>query len=101
MFIHNITIKVDREIKEEWMKWQMNEHIPEIMSTNLFNDFKVFQLLDQDDEDGPTYVIQYFTDSKKNYDHYIDTYASGFIEKAFKKWGNKFISFKTLMQSVQ
>ena len=57
MLVYNITIKVDVEIKEEWIAWQMNEHIPEIMSTNLFNDFKVFQLLDQDDEDGPTYVI--------------------------------------------
>ena len=101
MFIYNITTKVDGEIKEEWIKWQMDEHIPEIMSTNLFNNFKVFQLLDQDDEDGSTYVIQYFTDSKKNYDQYIGTYACEFIEKAFKKWGNKFISFKTLMQSVQ
>lgn len=101
MIVYNITIKVDREITEEWVEWQIKEHIPEIMSTQLFYDFKVFQLLDQDEEDGPTFVIQYFADSKINYDQYIYSYAPHFIEKALKKWGNKFIAFKTLLQSVQ
>jgi hypothetical protein len=101
MIVYNITFKVDQEICEEWMQWQMNEHIPEIISTNLFSSFKFFQLLDQNDEDGPTYVIQYFADNKINYDHYIKFHAPALIEKSLKKWGNKFIAFKTLMKSVQ
>lgn len=61
MFIYNITNKVDYSILDEWIKWQPDEHIPEIMSTNLFTDFKFYQLLEQDESDGVTYVIQYFT----------------------------------------
>ena len=41
------------------------EHIPEIMATNLFTENKFLRLPDQDDIDSSTYVVQYFTDSKK------------------------------------
>ncbi len=39
------------------------EHIPEIMATGLFHDYRFCRLLEQDDSDGPTYTIQYFTDT--------------------------------------
>ena len=31
MFICNFTIKVDNEIFEEWLQWQKEEQIPEVM----------------------------------------------------------------------
>ncbi len=65
MIIFNNTFKVDKEIAEAWLEWQFKEHIPEVMSTKLFDDFKVFKLLDQHDEDGNVYIIQYYTETKK------------------------------------
>jgi hypothetical protein len=101
MFVYNITNKVDHSILDEWIKWQLEEHIPGIMATNLFIDFKFYQLLDQDESDGETYVIQYFTDRKENYEEYIRQYAPAFREKAIKKWNDGFIAFRSLLQSVQ
>ena len=101
MFIYNITIKVDNAIVEDWLQWQLEEHIPEIMSTKLFDEYKFFRLLDQDDTWGPTFVFQYYTKEKKSYDRYITEYAPGLREKAFAKWGNGFIAFRSLMQAVQ
>ena len=101
MFIYNITTKVSDAISDEWVKWQRQEHIPEIMSTHLFEEHKFFRLLEQDDSEGPTFVIQYFTPLKENYDKYIKEFASQLREKAFKKWGNQFIAFRSLLQSVQ
>lgn len=49
MFIYNITIKVDNHILQQWLKWQKEEHMPEIMATNLFTENKFFKLLDQED----------------------------------------------------
>ena len=65
MLIYNITIKVDHSILEEWIKWQMEEHIPEIMATGLFDRYKFFRLLEQDDTEGATYIIQYLTDIER------------------------------------
>ena len=36
MFIYNITIKVDNRYADEWIQWQKEIHIPEIMGTGLF-----------------------------------------------------------------
>src|SRR5206468_10552492 len=98
MFIYNITIKVDSAIEEAWLRWQERESIPEIMSTGLFNDYKTFQLLEQDDSEGATYVIQYITNNKENYDRYINEFAASHADTALKKWGDRFIAFKTLLK---
>lgn len=100
MIVYNITMKVDPTIEKEWIEWQRQEHIPEIMATGLFTENKFFHLLEQDDKDGITYVIQYFTTSIENYKQYIKKFAPSLREKALKKWGDKFIAFRTLMQVV-
>ena len=101
MFIYNITIKVDTAIVNEWMKWQMEEHIPEIMSSNLFIKYKVFRLLEQDDNDGSTFVFQYYTSAKTDYDKYIQEYAPVLRDKALKKWGDRFVAFRSLLETVK
>ena len=100
MFVYNITVKVDNEIAQQWIQWQMEVHIPEIMATNLFDDNKIFKLLEHDDNNSSTYVLQYFTETKENYNRYINEYAPALREKALERWGNNFIAFRTLMQIV-
>lgn len=100
MLVYNITSKVHTSIAEGWVRWQMEEHIPEIMSTGLFTEYKFLRLLQQDDSDGPTYVVQYLTTSKENVDQYIEKYAPALRDKAILKWGDGFIAFRSLLESV-
>jgi len=100
MICYNITIKIDPQIEEEWIKWQKEEHIPEIMSTDLFNDHKFFKLLDQDEREGLTYVVQYFSSSIEQYMEYIRQFAPLLREKALAKWGDRFVAFRTVMEAV-
>ena len=101
MFIYNITCKVDISICTEWKRWQLDEHIPEIMSSKLFTDFKFYKLLDQDESEGETYVLQLFFLEKNNYETYINGFAPVLRDKAITKWGNRFIAYRTVMESVQ
>ena len=100
MIVYNITIKIIPSIEQEWISWQKEEHIPEIMATGLFREYKFFRLLEQDETDGITYVLQYFTPDAGNYDRYIKKFAPLLREKAIKKWGEKFIAFRTVMKVV-
>ena len=100
MIVYNITIRINPEIEPDWLQWQKEEHIPEIMATGMFTEYRFFRLLDPMEEDGITYVIQYFALSYENYSGYIDEAAPTLRQKAMEKWGDKFIAFRTVMEVV-
>ena len=100
MIVYNVTTKVDPSIVSEWVAWIKNEHINDITATGCFTHANIFQLLEVDDSEGPTFTIQYFAESKSLYNLYVDKFAPVMRQKAFDKWGNKFISFRSLMQVV-
>lgn len=101
MLVYNITMKVLPDIVQEWINWQKEEHIPDIMATGLFDSYKFFRLLEQDETDGPTYIVQYFISTRNNYEHYIKEHAPSLRKKAQEKWGDLFVAFRTLMETVQ
>jgi Domain of unknown function (DUF4286) len=100
MFIYNVTIKVHESIHIAWLQWIKEEHIPEMLATKCFTNATIVRLLEIDDSEGPTYAVQYLAESKAFYNLYIEKYAGLFREKAFSKWGNQFIAFRSLMQVV-
>lgn len=100
MLVYNITIKIDPSIEAVWLPWQKNEHLPEVMATGFFTEYKFFRLLDQDDSDGPTYIVQFFARTRADYEHYIDEHAGALREKVLSKWGDGFVAFRTIMEVV-
>lgn len=100
MFIYNVTIKLEESIHEQWLDWMLNQHIPEMISTGCFTKGKVLRLLEIDDEEGPTYAIQFSAESKANYNRYIEKFAAEMRQRSFDKWGNRFIAFRSVMQVV-
>ena len=100
MIVYNITIKIDPSIETAWLKWQQEEHIPEVMSSGQFTDNKFFRLLDPPDNEGITYVVQYFAPTLEHYESYIAGFAPALRKKAFDRWGDQFIAFRTIMEVV-
>ncbi len=86
------------EIKEEWLSWLKETHIPEVLGTSCFTEANILKLLEQDDTEGPTYAIQYKAESKSSYNRYIELFAPGMRQKSFDRWGDKFIAFRSVMQ---
>jgi len=101
MLIYNVTTKVTNAIAREWLQWLQEEHIPEITGTGCFTHARILQLLEVDDSEGPTYAIQYFTESIEQYEQYIETFAGMMRQKSFEKWGDQFIAFRSIMKIVQ
>ena len=101
MIIYNMTIKVEQQIADAWLQWLLDEHIPDVVATKCFTDYKVVRLLEVDDSEGPTYAIQYHAESKADYNRYIEQHATAMRKKSFEKWGNQFIAFNSVMQVVK
>jgi Domain of unknown function (DUF4286) len=101
MIIYNVTTKVAATIAQNWLQWLQQEHIPEITATGCFTHATVLRLLETDDSEGPTYAVQYFAESMEKYNGYIEVFAAQMRQKSFDKWGDQFISFRSLMHIVQ
>ena len=100
MFVYNITTKVDHSVLNDWIKWQQEIHIPDIIATGLFLEHKFFHLLEQNEDEGKTFVTQFFKDSKENYENYLQQYAPRLRKQSHEKWAHKIISFRTLLQEM-
>ena len=100
MILYNVTVKVDWIIHDEWLEWMRREHMPEVVATGCFIRSYLFRILETDETEGPTYSSQYFAQSKADYDKYIDLHAALLRQKAFDLWGNRFITFRSLMEVV-
>lgn len=100
MVVYNVTTKVAWQIEDNWLTWQKESYIPSIMASALIVEYKIFRLLDQQDEDGPTYTTQFFFNSIEKYELYIQLHSTAMRSNAISKWGNQSISFHTVMELV-
>jgi hypothetical protein len=100
MIVYNLTMKVDHLIHDKWLQWQKEEYIPGVIATKQFTDYKFFRLLDQDETDGATYVLQFFAPDIDHYQKYIEIYSSSFRQKIVAKWGTHCLTFNTVMTIV-
>ena len=101
MIIYNVTIKIVPEIEKTWVAWMKAEHIPDLMQTGLFTGYHLCRLLEQDETDGITFSVQYFCENKEAYDNYISAHAPLMRDKGFQKFGNQFIAFRTVMETIE
>ena len=100
MIVYNITNKVRWNILEAWLEWQVAKQIPAVLATGSFDDHRLYRLLEQDEEEGPTFVIQFVTSSIERYSLFMEEYGEMFQRDGWNKWGDGFIAFRTLMESV-
>lgn len=100
MYIYNVTTKVDPAVHDSWLKWMLDVHIPEVLGTGCFEKHQLVRILDIDDSDGPTYAVQYYAAGKALYNRYEMQYAAGFRQEVRRQWGERVVSFSSLMEVV-
>jgi Domain of unknown function (DUF4286) len=100
MIMYNVTVKVENEITADWLNWLKTEHIPAMIGTGCFTHATILRLLETDDTDGPTYAVQYFAQSKGLLNNYMELHAAALRGQGLKKWGARFIAFRSVMEVV-
>jgi hypothetical protein len=100
MLIYNVTSQISWEIQEAWLQWMKTTHIPEVIGSGCFTHHRLVRVLEIDETEGPTYAVQYFTDTTEQYQRYMKEYAAKLRAEAIKAWGKAFISYRSLMEVV-
>ena len=98
--MYNITIGIDRDVEKEWLQWVKSEHIPEVMRTNMFIDFKIYKILHDQNEDSISYSIQYLAETFENVNVYFEKFAPSLQEKLRLRFKDKHVAFMTLLEEV-
>ena len=87
-------------IHDEWLEWMRREHIPEIMATRHFFKSQFVRLLEVEEDDGPTYAVQFYAAEKEDYRQYLANYSAPLRERSFERWGDQFVAFRSLMEVI-
>ena len=99
MILYNVTVNIDHEVEQEWLRWMKEVHVPEVMSTGLFVSSRIYKVLANDDG-GTTYAIQYSCATMEDYERYRDEHASRLQAETQRHYGGRFVAFRTLLEVV-
>ena len=100
MIMYNVTINIDDEKEGEFIAWMKNDHIPKVMNTGLFFENRFFRLIQENNGDGVNYSIQYFAESLEDLEFYQVKYAEVLREEFKEKFGSHYVSFRSVLESV-
>lgn len=101
MIIYNVTCNVETDIAEDWLHWMKTIHIPEVMQTGLFIEFKIARILNNQSGDiGVNYAIQYHANTLDDYETYREKHAPELQKKTFERYGEKMTAFRTLLEVI-
>lgn len=99
MIIYNVTVNIDEDVAVEWLHWMKEVHIPDVMKTGMFLDHRFCRVL-AEEAGGFTYAIQYSCKDMETYEKYRDEFAPALQQETAKKYGGKFVAFRTLLEVV-
>lgn len=99
MIIYNVTVNIEESVHDEWLAWMREVHIPDVMKTGMFKEFRLCKVLSEEDT-GLTYSFQYTCDSMEFYEKYRDEFSPALRNQVTDKFGEKFVAFRTLLEII-
>jgi hypothetical protein len=99
MIIYNVTVNIEHDVHEEWLKWMKTEHVPDVMKTSCFIENKICKVL-VDEEQGITYSFQYTAPDMQTLEKYQRDHAPRLQKEHNDRFANKFVAFRTLLEVV-
>ena len=59
MIVYSVTVAIDDSIEQDWVNWMKEVHIPEVMATGKFIDFRFCRVFPHHEDDNKSYNISY------------------------------------------
>jgi len=100
MYIYNVTTNIDETIKDEWLQWMKEKHIPEMLATGKFSNAKMSQVMIEEEMGGVTYSVQYTTDSFETLQEYYKEDAPKLRDESMKLFSDKLVAFRTELKVI-
>jgi hypothetical protein len=100
MIIYNVTCSVDKQIVDEWISWMKDKHIPELLNTGLFFEYRILKVLNHDDAATLSFAVQYYSKSMDNVDEYLLKHATRLRDDVQNRYGDRVVAYRTLLEEI-
>jgi hypothetical protein len=100
MILYNVTISIDKRVESEWLRWMKSVHIPQVMATGCFQEYRMLKMLHEDNMDSTSYAIQYLCAGLEEIRRYQAEYAEALQQEHSLRYPNLFASFRSLLEVV-
>jgi hypothetical protein len=93
---------MSKDLAEEWLQWMKEVHIPEVIATGCFSEYKILRLLHQDaDDEGVNYAIQYTCDSLSTLERYRRDFGPALMQKTALKYGENILAYRSVLEVIE
>lgn len=101
MVIYSVSVRIKKEVEEEWLQWMKENHIPAVLSTKYFKNCEMYKvLIPEVEESVAMYKMKYFSDSFENYLEYQKNDASKLQAAHNDKYQGKFTASREVMEKI-
>jgi hypothetical protein len=101
MIIYSVTIKISKDAETDWLKWTKEVHIPDVMQTGYFIDWKMKKLLlPEDIKNESTFVVDYFAESFDKFNMYSEKEAKRLQTEHKLKFGGKYTATRVIYSLI-
>jgi hypothetical protein len=98
--LYNVTVKIDAAIHEEWLTWMKESHIPDVMKTRCFLSYRITRIIEEPDDHGVGYAIQYLAENQQAVSNYLEHHAKKLQQEHAQRYNNRYAAFRTLLEVI-
>lgn len=98
MLLYNVTITIDLDVHQDWLRWMREIHIPDVMATGLFESYRICRLLGHEHEDSEIFTVQYLVEDMTRLRRYMDEFAPALQRQHSERYEGKYAAFRTVME---
>ena len=100
MLLYNVTCNVDEAVAEAWLFFMRTVHVPEVLATGCFERSQICQVVEEEDNDGRTYAVQYYCPDAATLDRYQREFAPALRADMERRFPQQFVAFRTVLEII-
>ena len=98
MILVNLTLKIDPAFRQAMMAFIRETYLPAQLAQEAVLDGRLFRLLDQDESDGLTEVLQLTLQDEAAYRSWLEQPSNQLHEQLGPRFKDTYVSFQTAME---
>lgn len=99
--LYNVTVRIGHDKHDEWLRWMLTRHIPDVMDTGHFSSYRIHKMLGDEAPDGITYAIGYVAHDAEHLNTYQQDKAPLLQAQHQQRFGGHYGAFRSVMQIIQ